>query len=66
MITWLEQNRRVIHKLPVQHRIDTDYILVNLRLDFVAHIVVDGITHVLGEHVLEAFLVEHVIIKDFY
>ena len=59
-----EQYRRVIDKLAIQHRIDAHYVFVDLRLDLVRDVVIDGVSHVLGQYVLEALLIEGVIVED--
>ena len=65
-ITWLEQDRRVIHKLSIEDRVDSNNVLVNLRLDLVRYVVVDRISHIFGEDVFESLLVEFIIVKDLH
>jgi hypothetical protein len=53
----------VVHKLPIQYGVNANYVLVDLWLNFVRYVVVNRVPHVFREHIFEAFLVEHVIIK---
>lgn len=54
----------MVDKHPVKFGVDTNYVLVDLGLNFVGNIVVDWIFHVLGQNTSEPLLVEHVVIKD--
>lgn len=56
----------MINKLAVEHGIYPDDVLVDLRLYLVRDVVVDGIAHVLGQHVLEALLIEHVVVENLH
>ena len=54
----------MIDKLSIKNWVYPDHVLVHLRLYLVRDVVVNGVPHVLREHVLEALLVEHVIVED--
>ena len=65
-ISWLKKYRGIINELAIQNGVNPDNIFVDLRLDLVWYIIVYRIFHILGQNIFEAFLIEHVIIKDFY
>jgi hypothetical protein len=55
----------VIHELTVQDWVHTHDVFIDLWLDLVRHVVINGVSHVFGQDIFEAFLVEHVVIEDF-
>jgi formate/nitrite transporter FocA (FNT family) len=65
-IARLKEDRRMIDKLAVQDGIDTDDIFIDLWLNFVWHVIIDGVTHIFGQYILETLLIELVIIENFH
>jgi hypothetical protein len=65
-ITRFEQDWRAVNKATIQFRVDSNHVLVNLWLYLVGYIVINRIAHVLREHILEALLIERIVIEHFY
>ena len=56
----------MVDELAVEHGVHADDVLVDLGLDLVRHVVVNGVAHVLRQHVLETLLIEQVVVEDLH
>lgn len=65
-VTRFKQDGRVINELPIENRVNSYNIFIDLRLNLMRDIVVDRIAHIFRKNILKTFLIEHIIIENFH